>query len=49
MQGNVEFHKATIEDLDANPRKVSIIELGGERTIAGPMIHKVDGTKLLKP
>ena len=49
MQDNVEFHKATMENCEAYLRKVSMIESGKERTIVGPMIHKVDGTKPLKP
>ena len=49
MQDNFEFHKATMKNCDADLRKVSIIESGGEHTVAGPLIHKVGGMKPLKP
>ena len=49
VQDNFELHKATMEYCDIDLCKVSIIASRGERTVAGPPIHKVDGTKPLEP
>ena len=49
MQDIVECHKITIEDCEADPRNVSIIQSAGECTVAGPPLHTVDVTKPLTP
>lgn len=49
IQDNVEPHKATIKYCNVDPRKVSIVGAGEERTVAGPPIQEVSSTKPLKP
>ena len=48
IQDIFNYRNITIEECDEDPRNVSILELEGERTVAGPPLHIVDVTKPLK-